>query len=233
MFCTLIMSLAILPYFFYCAQVEEEEYTSRIIHYFNTGLLTLPEGATLRSYLADKLNCDPMRVTKKYAGASCLGRRVYHFRDRVHPTIAEIQFAKQELDHLEQRFRMRIERGHASPPAMPPSVLPASLSSTAGVQSMMGIPTVNSATQQQQPNMQQLLLNLMLAQTGSNPLVSTSQPAPAPWMQQPVANAPSPAPPQATSQPPTIQSFSPAAAPSADMLQLLLSSASKTVLNQP
>jgi hypothetical protein len=94
--------------------LEEEEYTSRIIHYFSTGLLTLPEGATLRSYLADKLNCDPMRITKKYAGASCLGRRVYHFRDRVHPTIAEIQVAKAELDHLEQRFHSRIEGGHST-----------------------------------------------------------------------------------------------------------------------
>lgn len=89
--------------------MEEEEYTSRIIHYFSTGLLTLPEGATLRSYLAEKLNCDPMRITKKYAGASCLGRRVYHFRERIHPTMADIQIARTELDHLEQRFRMRVE----------------------------------------------------------------------------------------------------------------------------
>ena len=100
-------------------QVEEEEYTSRIIHYFGTGLLTLPEGATLRSYLADKLNCDPMRITKKYAGASCLGRRVHQFRDRPSPTVAEIQLAKAELDHLEQRFRMRVEEGYSSMPMNP------------------------------------------------------------------------------------------------------------------
>jgi hypothetical protein len=94
-------------------QVEEEEYTSRIIHYFNTGLLTLPEGATLRSYLAEKLNCDPMRVTKKYAGASCLGRRVYHFHNRPQPTVAQIQLAGAELDLLEQRFRQRVEEGRS------------------------------------------------------------------------------------------------------------------------
>ena len=103
------------------SQVEEEEYTSRIIHYFGTGLLTLPEGSTLRSYLADKLNCDPMRITKKYAGASCLGRRVHQFRDRASPTIAEIQLAKAELDHLEQRFRMRVEEGYSSLPLSSPS----------------------------------------------------------------------------------------------------------------
>jgi hypothetical protein len=73
----------------------------------------------MRSYLADKLNCDPMRITKKYAGASCLGRRVFHFRDRAQPTISEIHLAKAELDHLEQRFRMRVEEGHSGIP-MPP-----------------------------------------------------------------------------------------------------------------
>lgn len=65
-----------------------------------------------------------MRITKKYAGASCLGRRVYHFRDRVQPTIAEIQLAKAELDHLEQRFRMRVEEGRPGMPLPPhPSML--------------------------------------------------------------------------------------------------------------
>jgi hypothetical protein len=104
-------------------QVEEEEYTSRIIHYFNTGLLTLPEGATLRSYLADKLNCDPMRITKKYAGASCLGRRVYHFHNRPQPTVSQIQLAKAELDLLEQRFRQRVEEGRSGLPPPNTSLL--------------------------------------------------------------------------------------------------------------
>lgn len=61
-----------------------------------------------------------MRITKKYAGASCLGRRVFHFRDRAQPTIAEIHLAKAELDHLEQRFRLRVEEGHTGIP-MPPN----------------------------------------------------------------------------------------------------------------
>jgi hypothetical protein len=65
------------------SQREEEEYTNRIIHYFNMGILTQPEGSTLRSYLADKLNCDPMRITKKYAANSCLGKkRAYHLCPR-------------------------------------------------------------------------------------------------------------------------------------------------------
>jgi len=60
-----------------------------------------------------------MRITKKYAGSSCLGRRVHQFRDRPTPTIAEIHLAKAELDHLEQRFRMRVEEGYSSFPLSP------------------------------------------------------------------------------------------------------------------
>lgn len=94
----------------FCSQkVEEEEYTTRVIQHFSAGLLTLPEGATLRSYLADKLNCDPMRITKKFTGACCLGRRVYHLRDRPRASHAELEMAQAERDHLEQRFKVRIE----------------------------------------------------------------------------------------------------------------------------
>lgn len=59
---------------------EEEAYTNKVIESFHAGSLMLPgmEGITLRAYLANKLNCDPMRITKKFTGAQCLGKRVYH-----------------------------------------------------------------------------------------------------------------------------------------------------------
>lgn len=46
---------------------EEEAYTNKIIEAFNEGTLVLPgmEGITLRAFLANKLQCDPMRITKK------------------------------------------------------------------------------------------------------------------------------------------------------------------------
>eukprot|EP00519_Triparma_laevis_P001156 CAMPEP_0182514936 /NCGR_PEP_ID=MMETSP1321-20130603/36954_1 /TAXON_ID=91990 /ORGANISM="Bolidomonas sp., Strain RCC1657" /LENGTH=146 /DNA_ID=CAMNT_0024722261 /DNA_START=34 /DNA_END=470 /DNA_ORIENTATION=- len=94
--------------------VEEEEYTTRIIHHFSTGLLTLPEGLTLRAYLAQKLNCDPMRITKKYAGASCLGKRVYHLCERSPNTNSDMERAKVELCHLERVFRARVENTSGS-----------------------------------------------------------------------------------------------------------------------
>eukprot|EP00629_Pelagomonadales_sp_RCC1024_P011163 CAMPEP_0119275982 /NCGR_PEP_ID=MMETSP1329-20130426/14658_1 /TAXON_ID=114041 /ORGANISM="Genus nov. species nov., Strain RCC1024" /LENGTH=58 /DNA_ID=CAMNT_0007276403 /DNA_START=107 /DNA_END=280 /DNA_ORIENTATION=- len=46
--------------------IEEEEYVERVIKDFNSGLLDAAPGTTLRSYLADALACDPMRITKKF-----------------------------------------------------------------------------------------------------------------------------------------------------------------------
>lgn len=51
--------------------VEEEKYASELIRQFDAGVLTdCTDGCTLRSYLSKKLNCAPMRVSKKYAGQS-------------------------------------------------------------------------------------------------------------------------------------------------------------------
>jgi hypothetical protein len=55
---------------------EEEDYAAILIEHFDSGLLSLPEGTTLRVYLAEQLNCDPMRITKKFTGQDCLGKRV-------------------------------------------------------------------------------------------------------------------------------------------------------------
>ena len=58
--------------------IEEEEYVARIINAFNIGYLDAPAGTTLRSYLSEKLHCDPMRITKKFTGESCIGKRIFH-----------------------------------------------------------------------------------------------------------------------------------------------------------
>lgn len=92
-------------------QAEEEEYTSKIIRYFNRGLLRLPEGTTLRSYLAEQLMCDPMRITKKYSGPHCLGKRVFHPCEQKAATAAEMDAAAKELEVLHKRFLHRLRNG--------------------------------------------------------------------------------------------------------------------------
>jgi hypothetical protein len=44
---------------------EEEVYTRELIHHFKLGILPVMEGKSLRAFLSEQLNCDPMRITKK------------------------------------------------------------------------------------------------------------------------------------------------------------------------
>jgi hypothetical protein len=37
----------------------------------------VPDGTTLRTHLSSILNCDPMRITKKFTGDSCIGKRIF------------------------------------------------------------------------------------------------------------------------------------------------------------
>lgn len=70
----------------------------------------LPEGTSLRSYLADKLMCDPMRITKKYAGVSWRTKRITGLFDRPSASAFDIELATAELACLEHRFRLRITK---------------------------------------------------------------------------------------------------------------------------
>ncbi len=85
---------------------EEEAYCNKVIYLFNKGLLPIPTGTTLRSYLSDKLNCDPMRITKKYSGASCIGKQV--FQPAPPEYIDEMRDHEDELLRLEIEFKNRL-----------------------------------------------------------------------------------------------------------------------------
>jgi hypothetical protein len=54
--------------------VEEEAYALRLIAEFKEGMLPLTDGTTLRTFLAKLLNCDPMRISKKFVGKKCIGK---------------------------------------------------------------------------------------------------------------------------------------------------------------
>lgn len=53
---------------------EEEFYANRLIYEFKLGLLPLTDGTTLRTFLSKLLNCDPMRISKKFVGQNCIGK---------------------------------------------------------------------------------------------------------------------------------------------------------------
>jgi len=56
---------------------EEEVFAHNLIQSFESGTLDdCEEGKSLRSYLAKKLHCAPMRISKKFAG-KCIGKLIY------------------------------------------------------------------------------------------------------------------------------------------------------------
>lgn len=88
--------------------LEEEAYVARVIKDFNNGFLDAPAGTTLRTFLSDKLSCDPMRITKKFTGDACIGKRVFHPAVRSPSNSAAIDKAQNELEELERRWRVRM-----------------------------------------------------------------------------------------------------------------------------
>jgi len=65
---------------------EEETFANRLIVEFEAGsLVDCEDGCTLRSYLAKKLNCAPMRISKKFAG-QCIGKVFMFYYIRSHTT---------------------------------------------------------------------------------------------------------------------------------------------------
>lgn len=107
---------------------EEEAYANRLIQEFKAGLLPLTDGTTLRTFLSKLLNCDPMRISKKFVGGNCIGKQVFRRRtaDLNRLTPEQIQKSRAELSELERRFLERVAQtnrvkssgvGGAGPPA--------------------------------------------------------------------------------------------------------------------
>lgn len=89
---------------------EEEAYANRLIQEFKAGLLPLTEGTTLRTFLSELLNCDPMRISKKFVGSNCIGKQVFRRRtaDVGRLTAEQLAESRKELAELERKFLERV-----------------------------------------------------------------------------------------------------------------------------
>ena len=89
---------------------EEEAYASRLIQEFKAGLLPLTDGTTLRTFLSKLLNCDPMRISKKFVGSNCIGKQVFRRRgaDVNNLSPQEVERTRYELSELEKNFLERV-----------------------------------------------------------------------------------------------------------------------------
>ena len=94
-------------FFYFCGFVA---YANRLIQEFKAGLLPLTDGTTLRTFLSKLLNCDPMRISKKFVGSNCIGKQVFRRRtnDLNRLTPEQIQQSRAELSELERRFLERV-----------------------------------------------------------------------------------------------------------------------------
>ena len=89
---------------------EEEAYANRLINEFKLGLLPLTDGTTLRTFLSKLLNCDPMRISKKFVGQNCIGKQVFRRRqcDLEKLSNEDIEASRTELAELERKFLERV-----------------------------------------------------------------------------------------------------------------------------
>lgn len=85
-----------------------QQYVEKIIVCFNKGTLDAPAGVTLRSYLSEKLNCDPMRITKKFTGTTAIGKRLFTPINRNNLSEAEVRMDKVKLATLETKWRIKM-----------------------------------------------------------------------------------------------------------------------------
>ena len=95
---------------------EEEAYSNRLVQEFKDGIIPLPENSTLRSFLAKFLNCDPMRISKKYVGSNSIGKQVYKRNLSALALVPPDHLAtvRRELSQLEKRFLLKADSVRAS-----------------------------------------------------------------------------------------------------------------------
>lgn len=80
--------------------VDEENFANQLVKDFERGFLDdCEEGITLRSYLARRLNCAPMRISKKFSGR-CIGKLSYVKCDASY----ESEKLKSPLSRLEEIY---------------------------------------------------------------------------------------------------------------------------------
>jgi hypothetical protein len=92
---------------FHCIQ-EEETYANAIIEAFEKGAIQgCKNGCTLRAYLSRNLHCQPMRISKKYAGKA-IGKQVFLSRLNVASEISIGSSNREALKQLEFQFHMSV-----------------------------------------------------------------------------------------------------------------------------
>lgn len=95
---------------------EESRYATQLTNYFKEGLLPIERGTMLRLYLSQKLNCEPMRITKKFTGGECIGKQVFRPCSPTPESRVRLMQANLELVALEAAFLRRLKENREEAP---------------------------------------------------------------------------------------------------------------------
>ena len=88
---------------------EEEAYAELLIEMFDKGELEdCMVGSTLRAYLAQKLHCAPMRISKKFAGKG-IGKKVFSSRTEPRTCVSKPELGprsklREQVEKVEKKF---------------------------------------------------------------------------------------------------------------------------------
>lgn len=82
---------------------EEQEYVACLQEGFKCGTLDIPDGTSLRFFIAAKLGCKPKRVSKKYERSGYNGKQVY--RRDTNVSFADLEAYRQRLKDSEKAFK--------------------------------------------------------------------------------------------------------------------------------
>jgi len=86
---------------------EEKLYADMLIACFQVGYAPDCERLTMRCYVAQKLHCDPMRVSKKFAGIQGLGLRINAQRGLSKLTCDQVTKMKESLERKRLDFLVK------------------------------------------------------------------------------------------------------------------------------
>lgn len=96
---------------------EESRYATQLTYYFKEGLLPIDRGTMLRLYLSQKLNCEPMRITKKFTGVECIGKQVFRPCHSTPESRMRLMQAQLELVALEAAFIKKLKENREDVPS--------------------------------------------------------------------------------------------------------------------
>ena len=89
---------------------EETIYAIRLIRDFRAGISPLSKGKLLREHLAEELNCETMRITKKFSGGrgiANLGKITFQSASLEIFSLEQRLIALHEIEQLRIRFLLR------------------------------------------------------------------------------------------------------------------------------